>query len=82
MASSSDASGASPWESDVPLLVARNTLMSGALGALTGSIMGVLQAPAVEPAFLAIRMSKIWFAFGFGFFGTCLVLTFQQLVNM
>ncbi|KAL4402144.1 hypothetical protein ACI68E_001796 [Malassezia pachydermatis] len=44
--------------------------MSGALGALTGSIMGVLQAPAVEPAFLAIRMSKIWFAFGFGFFAT------------
>lgn len=59
-----------PAADDTPLRVARNALMTSALGGVTGVTLGVLRSPAVEPLHLAVRMAGNWFAFGFGFFGT------------
>jgi len=50
--------------------VLRNSLVVGALGGVSGTVVSVLRASPIEPVVAAWRMSKGWFAFSFGFFGT------------
>lgn len=55
---------------DAPVKVLRNSLVVGALGGVSGTVVSVLRTSQIEPVVAAWRMSKGWFAFSFGFFGT------------
>jgi len=63
---------AASWDvlhNDAASIVARNSLVTGVLGGVAGSVAGVLRTPHVEPAIVAIRMARRWLVFSFGFFG-------------
>lgn len=66
-----------PWNllnRDATIIVARNSLLTGVLGGVAGSVVGTLRTPHVEPAIVTLRMTRRWFVFSFGFFGTLIRL--------